>query len=74
MSLQDRCYCVVCTNINEEIDMEKLDWESNKEAIGCFVRNDGMEKLYVKTKEWSDYSSKLATGGWFGVSVNNHSM
>lgn len=41
--LQGIGYCVVCTNINEEIDMEKLDWESNKEAMGCFVSNGGMK-------------------------------
>ena len=50
--------------------MEKLDWESNKEAIGCFVSNGGMKKFYVKTKEWSNYTSGELTDSWQGLMVD----
>ena len=50
--------------------MEELDWESNKEAIGCFVSNGGMKKLYVKTREWSDFTLGELTDGWQGLGVD----
>ena len=50
--------------------MEELDWVNNKGAIGCFVSNGGMKKLYVKTKEWSDYTSGELTDGWCGFRVD----
>ena len=50
--------------------MEDVDWVNNKDAIGCFVSNGGMKKFYVKTKEWSDYTSRELTGGWQGLDVD----
>lgn len=49
--------------------MEELDWENNKDAIGCFV-SYGMKKLYVKTKEWSDFTLGELTDGWQGLGVD----
>lgn len=50
--------------------MEELDWVNNKDAIGCFVSNGGMKKVYVKTKKWSNYTSGEITDGWQGLMVD----
>lgn len=50
--------------------MEELDWESNKEAIGCFVSKKVKRVLYVKTKEYSDYTKSILKDSWVGFTVD----